>query len=217
MEKKITTLLFDFDGTLLDTNELIIQTFEHVLNTHFPGQYDREQILPFLGPTLTDTFGKIDEENAEQLIAEYRQWNYDNHDRLAVEFDGVSKTLRQLKELGYKLAIVSTKRNEMVHKGIALLEAGNIFDTVIGLDDVQHAKPNPEPIYLALQRLNASKEEAIMIGDNYHDIVGGQNAGVKTAGVAWTIKGEDFLQKYQPDYMLQHISDLLPIVQGEKQ
>src|SRR5699024_312177 len=118
---------------------------------------------------------------------------------------------------GYKLAIVSTKRNEMVHKGIALLEAGNIFDTVIGLDDVQHAKPNPEPIYLALQRLNASKEEAIMIGDNYHDIVGGQNAGVKTAGLAWTIKAEYFLQKYQLDYMLQHINYLFPIVQGEKQ
>lgn len=217
MEKNITTLLFDFDGTLLDTNELIIQTFEHILNKHFPGQYDREQILPFLGPTLTDTFEKIDPENAEQLIAEYRKWNYDNHDRLAFEFDGVSETLRTLKEEGFKLAIVSTKRNEMVHKGIELLDAGNIFDTVIGLDDVQHAKPNPEPIYLALQRLNASKEEAMMIGDNYHDIVGGQNAGVKTVGVAWTIKGEDFLQQYQPDYMLQHISDLLPIVSGVKQ
>lgn len=217
MEKNITTLLFDFDGTLLDTNELIIQTFEHVLNTHFPGQYDRAQILPFLGPTLTDTFEKIDPENAEQLIAEYRKWNHDHHDRLAFEFDGVSETLRKLKEQGFKLAIVSTKRNAMVHKGINLLEVGNLFDTVIGLDDVQHAKPNPEPINLALQRLNASKEEAIMIGDNYHDIVGGQNAGVKTAGVAWTIKGEDFLQQYKPDYMLQHISDLLPIVCGVQQ
>lgn len=215
MKKNITTILFDFDGTLLDTNELIIQTFEHVLNKHFPGQYSREDILPFLGPTLVDTFSKVDEDNAEQLIEEYRAWNYAHHDRLAVEFDGVSQTLRTLKEQGFKLAIVSTKRNTMVHKGIELLEVGNIFDTVIGLDDVQHAKPDPEPINLALQRLNATKEEAIMIGDNYHDIEGGQNAGVKTAGVAWTIKGEAFLQAYQPDYMLQHISDVLPIVQGE--
>lgn len=216
MTKKITTLLFDFDGTLLDTNELIIQTFEHVLNNHFPGKYTREDILPFLGPTLHDTFSQVDEKNAEQLIAEYREWNIANHDALSIEFDGVSKTLRALKDEGYKIAIVSTKKNNMVHRGIDLLEVGNIFDTVIGLDDVSKPKPDPEPILLALERLNADPKEALMIGDNYHDIVGGQNAGVKTAGVAWTIKGEDFLQQYNPTYMLQHISDLHDILNGDE-
>ena len=64
MTKKITTLLFDFDGTLLDTNELIIQTFEHVLGKHYPGKYGREEILPFLGPTLDETFSSIDPKKA---------------------------------------------------------------------------------------------------------------------------------------------------------
>lgn len=216
MTKKIKAVLFDFDGTLMDTNELIIQTFEHVLNTHFPGKYNRQDILPFLGPTLDETFNLIDPKNAAQMIAEYRVWNIANHDAFAKEFEGVSNTLRQLKEDGYLLAIVSTKKNNMVHKGIDLLEVGNIFDIVIGLDDVLKPKPNPEPILLALERLGVDREEAIMIGDNYHDIVGGQNAGVKTAGVAWTIKGEDFLQKYNPDYMLQQISDLHTILKGEE-
>lgn len=216
MTKKIKALLFDFDGTLLDTNELIIQTFEHVLNKHFPGKYSREDILPFLGPTLDETFGLVDAKNADQLIGEYREWNITHHDELSKEFDGVSQTLRELKEQGYQLAIVSTKKNHMVHKGIELLEAGNIFDTIIGYDDVLKTKPNPEPILLALERLGVDRDEAMMIGDNYHDVVGGQNAGVKTAGVAWTIKGEAFLQKYNPDYMLQHISDLHTILKGEK-
>ena len=216
MTKKITTLLFDFDGTLLDTNELIIQTFEHVLNRHFPGKYTRQDIYPFLGPTLDETFGLVDKKNAEQLIGEYREWNIANHDALSKEFDGVSKTLRALKEKGLKMAIVSTKKNHMVHKGMELLEVGNIFDTVIGYDDVLKTKPDPEPILLALERLNVDREEALMIGDNYHDIVGGQNAGVKTAGVAWSIKGEEFLQKYNPTYMLQHISDLHDILNGDK-
>ncbi len=215
MTKNITTLLFDFDGTLLDTNELIIQTFEHVLNKHYPEQYKREDILPFLGPPLDETFSLIDPKRTEQLIGEYREWNVANHDALSKEFDGVSKALRQLKEEGYKIAIVSTKKNHMVHKGIRLLEVGDIFDTVIGFDDVLKVKPDPEPILLALERLNVDREEALMIGDNYHDIVGGQNAGVKTAGVAWTIKGEDFLEKYNPDYMLQHISDLHAILKEE--
>ncbi|AOV06895.1 pyrophosphatase PpaX [Sporosarcina ureilytica] len=216
MTKKITTLLFDFDGTLLDTNELIIRTFGHVLNKHYPGQYGREEILPFLGPTLHETFGSINPEKTEQLVSEYREWNIANHDELSKEFDGVSETLRLLKAEGYKMAIVSTKKNNMVHKGLDLLEAGNVFDTVIGLDDVSKPKPDPEPILLALERLGADREEALMIGDNYHDIVGGQNAGVQTAGVAWSVKGEDFLQEYNPDYMLQHISDLLPLLKGEQ-
>ena len=69
---------------------------------------------------------------------------------------------------------------------------------------------------MRLKRLGASKDEALMIGDNYHDIVGGQNAGVRTAGVAWSAKGEEFLQTFNPDYMLQHISDLLTIIKGEE-
>lgn len=215
MTKKITTLLFDFDGTLLDTNELIIGTFTHVLDKHYPGKYGRKEILPFLGPTLHDTFHSVDPEKTEELIAEYREWNIARHDELSSEFDGVSETLRLLKAQGFKMAIVSTKRNSMVMKGLKLLDADGVFDVVIGMDDVTNPKPDPEPILLALERLGADKEEALMIGDNYHDIEGGQNAGVRTAGVAWTIKGEEFLQTFNPDYMLQHITDLLTIVKEE--
>ncbi len=216
MSKRMTTLLFDFDGTLIDTNELIIQTFQYVLDKYYPGEYGREDILPFLGPTLHDTFNSINLEEAEKMINDYRTWNFSMHDELASEFDGVSETLHALKEEGLKMAIVSTKRRDMVMKGLDLLGVTDLFDVVIGLDDVTNAKPDPEPIVLALDRLGADKEEALMIGDNYHDILGGKNAGVRTAGVAWTSKGEAFLQTFEPDYMLQHISDLLTIVKGEE-
>ena len=216
MTKKIKALLFDFDGTLLDTNELIIQSFQHVLEKHYPGRYSREEILPFLGPTLTEIFTLVDPDRIEQFTTEYRAWNIANHDALSSEFDGVSETMRLLKNEGFKMAIVSTKINYMVQKGLDLLDVEGVFDVVIGYDDVSKTKPDPEPILLALERLGVEPEEAMMIGDNYHDIVGGQNAGVRTAGVAWTAKGEEFLQKYHPDYMLQHISDLIPIVKGEK-
>lgn len=211
---KLTTLLFDFDGTLLDTNELIIQTFQTVLNSHYPGRFERENILPFLGPTLKDTFDSIDPEKSEELIAEYRTWNLANHDAFATEFDGVSETLRQLKSEGYKMAIVSTKRNSMIMKGLRLMSAEDLFDTVIGLDDVSQAKPHPEPLLLAMERLNSTPEESIMIGDNMHDIIGGKNAGVRTAGVAWSLKGEAFIRDLEPDFVLQHITDLLSITGG---
>jgi len=216
MAKPITTLLFDFDGTLLDTNELIIQTFQYVLGNHYPGRFERIDILPFLGPTLHESFDSIDPEKTEQLIVEYRAWNKSMHDELSSEFDGVSETMRLLKAAGMKMAIVSTKRTEMIMKGLELLDVEGVFDEVIAMDDVTKTKPDPEPILLALERLGSTADEALMIGDNYHDIVGGQNAGVRTAGVAWSAKGEAFLQTFNPDYMLQHISELLNLVKDEK-
>lgn len=211
MTKEINALLFDFDGTLLDTNELIIQTFIAVLGEHFPGRYEREDILHFIGPSLEQTFESIDAERAIELTAQYRAINKQLHDELITEYDGVTETLRLLKARGIKMAIVSTKRSANIKRGLALMGIDEVFEYIISLDEVKNPKPDPEPILLALEKLGASKDEALMIGDNYHDIEGGKNAGVRTAGVAWSIKGEAFLASYEPDFMLQHISDLLEL------
>ena len=215
-KQPITTLLFDFDGTLLDTNDLIIQTFLSVLGNRYPGRFTKEDCLHFIGPSLKQTFDAIDETLSEELIQEYRTLNLELHDNLVVEYDGVAETVRLLKARGIKMAIVSTKKRDNIQRGLKWMGIEDVFDVVIGLDDVVNPKPDPEPIFLALSRLNASKDEAIMIGDNYHDIEGGQNAGVRTAGVAWTAKGEEYLASFNPTYMLQHISDLLQMVEGQK-
>ncbi|WP_153721028.1 pyrophosphatase PpaX [Sporosarcina cascadiensis] len=214
--KPITTLLFDFDGTLGDTNELIIATFRHVLEEHFPGRFQREDILAFIGPSLRDTFSSIEPVMTDQLIQEYRAWNLANHDAYVTEFDGVSDTLHKLHAKGLKMAVVSTKKRDMVERGLRLIGIESYFETVIGLDDVTNEKPNPEPLLLALERLNRSPEEALMIGDNFHDILGGQNAGVRTAAVAWALKGEEYLQTFKPDYMLHHMTDLFTLIDGER-
>lgn len=211
MTKEINALLFDFDGTLLDTNELIIQTFIAVLGEHFPGRFEREDILHFIGPSLKQTFESIDAERAAELTAQYLAVNAQLHDELVTEYDGVTETLRLLKARGLKMAIVSTKRSANIKRGLKLMGIEEVFEEIISLDEVQNPKPDPEPILLALEKLEALKEEALMIGDNYHDIEGGKNAGVRTAGVAWSIKGEAFLASCEPDYMLQHISDLLKL------
>ena len=215
-DKPVRTLLFDFDGTLLDTNELIIQTFLSVLGTRYPGRFEREDVLHFIGPSLKQTFDQIDASLTEELIKEYRAWNLEMHDQMAVEFDGVTETLRKLKAREISMAIVSTKRRDVIQRGLKLMGIQDIFTTIISLDDVKTPKPDPEPILLALEKLGADKEEALMIGDNSHDIEGGQNAGIRTAGVAWSLKGEAYLAAYKPTYMLHHISELLDLVEGEQ-
>ncbi len=208
----VKALLFDFDGTLLNTNDLIIQTFMHVLNERFPGQYSPKDCLKFIGPSLKQTFNDIAPGEEEALIANYRAWNIEHHDELVSEYPDVVSTLEQLKAQGIRLAIVSTKRNETIDRGLSIMGATHLFDVRIGTDDVKNVKPDPEPVLLALQRLGIDKEDAIMIGDNSHDIEAGHRAGIRAAGVAWAIKGEAYLQQYQPEYMLQHMTDLLDIV-----
>lgn len=216
MNNKINTILFDLDGTLINTNELIISSFLHTLECYYPGRYKREDVIPFMGPSLYETFSSINLEKTEEMVHTYREYNIANHDSLVKEFEGVFETVQTLKEKGFKLGIVSTKMYDVILKGLNLTNLHSFFDCIIGLDHVEKPKPDPEAIYKALDLLNSSHDEAIMVGDNYHDILGGKNAGTKTAGVSWSIKGKEYLQSFNPDFMLNHMSDLLPILGVEK-
>ena len=211
---KTTALLFDFDGTLLNTNELIVQTFMQIFDEKFPGKYSTQDCLQFIGPSLQQTFDELTPGETDRMIAKYKEWNAANHDALVTGYDAVLETLEELHAMGIKLAIVSTKSSEGLARGLNVLKAAHLFEVIVGVDDVEHVKPHPEPVLLALEKLGVSKEEAIMIGDNSHDIEGGKNAGVRTAGVAWSAKGADYLNRYEPTYMLEHMRDLIDIVKG---
>lgn len=208
----IDTVLFDLDGTLINTNELIIESFLHTLNYYYPGKYQREDILPFIGPPLIDTFQRINPEKAEEMIRRYREFNHAQHDLLVKEYDHVHETVRALKEKGLKLGIVTTKIRDTVMMGLKLTEMDSFFDAIITLDDVQHAKPHPEPVLSALKLLGSESSNALMVGDNLHDIEAGKNAGTLTAGVAWSIKGREYIESLKPDFVLDKMSDLLNIV-----
>lgn len=213
---KVNMVLFDLDGTLINTNELIIASFLHTLDHYAPGRYKREDVLAFIGPSLYETFSSIQKDKAEEMITMYRTFNHQMHDELVTEYETVYETLERLAEEGYKLGIVTTKLRDTVIMGLKLTGLDAFFETVVTLDDVKRPKPDPEPVLLALSKLGSRPEEAIMIGDNYHDILAGKNAGTKTAGVAWTIKGEESLAKHEPDFMLRQMSDLLRILEVEE-
>jgi len=208
----VNTILFDLDGTLINTNELIIQSFLHTLEKYYPNKYTREDVLSFIGPPLYDTFVAMDKERVQEMIDTYRAFNHAQHDVLVKEYETVYETVKTLHEKGFKLGIVTTKIRSTVLMGVKLTKLDRFFDCIITLDDVERAKPDPEPVFKALAELKSTPQETIMVGDNHHDILAGKNAGTKTAGVAWTIKGREYLEQYQPDYMLEKMSDLLAIV-----
>jgi len=206
----IHTILFDLDGTLIDTNDLIIASFEHTFH-HYELTFTREEIIEFNGPPLVDTFRTIDPERADAMIDMYREHNHRVHDDYVKAFPYVNETVEKLKDKGFQLGVVTTKMRKGVDMGLALTGLDNQFDTIITLDDVKHPKPHSEPVIKALAELKASADTALMVGDNYHDILAGKNAGAKTAGVAWTHKGKERLLQYEPTYMLEDIRDILKI------
>ncbi len=129
----IDTLLFDLDGTLINTNELIIASFLHTLNEYKPGEYTREHAIEFIGPPLVDSFQKVDANLVEEMVKTYRTFNHAKHDELVEEYEGVYETIERLHEKGYKLAIVTTKIRKTALMGLALTGLDTFFDVVIGL------------------------------------------------------------------------------------
>ncbi|WP_101843070.1 pyrophosphatase PpaX [Halobacillus sp. Marseille-P3879] len=210
----IKTILFDLDGTLIDTNELIIASFTHTVGQYAHRPYTREEILHFIGPPLRESLAAVNAEQVEEMVTTYREHNVANHDSYVRAYDGVVETIKELKARNYRLGIVTTKMRNTVQMGLDLTGLNDLFEVVITLDDVVHAKPHPEPIVRALNLLDGQADETLMVGDNTHDIEAGKNAGTLTAGVAWTIKGRQVLDELNPDYMLSHMSDLLDILGG---
>ncbi|TLG77382.1 pyrophosphatase PpaX [Culicoidibacter larvae] len=203
------TYLFDVDGTLLDTNELILNSFEYVLKKYFPARtYDRKDLVQFTGPTLIQSFSALNPEHAEQMVIDYRKYNLEHHDEMVKIFPNVELTLEQLKQDGKQLSVVSSKKNDVVMRGLKLFNIDQYFDIVIGADDVEKHKPEPEPLLKALQFYN-EPNYAIMIGDNSHDIDGAKNAGIDSVGVAWSLRGRDFIAALQPTYVIDDMKELL--------
>ncbi|WP_245579616.1 pyrophosphatase PpaX [Alteribacter aurantiacus] len=210
--ENVNTVLFDLDGTLINTIDLIVSSFLHTMEEYYPGEYVQKDVIHFIGPPLSETFEKLDPARVEEMTHTYRTFNHEKHDDLVKEYEGVYETVETLHDQGYKLAIVTTKRSDTAIKGMKLMGLDRFFDVVVALDHVENYKPHPEPLEKALKQLGSRPEEAIMIGDSQHDILGGKNTGTKTAGVAWSIKGREYLETFEPDVMLDSMSDLLEVL-----
>lgn len=209
---KINTVLFDLDGTLVDTNDLIIASFEHTLAHFFPNEKKEFDIIPYVGEPLVDSFRRLDHERAVDMVEMYRVHNAEHHDLLIKEYDGVFETVQELKQLGIKLAVVTNKVRDAALRGLEIARLDQFFDVVVTFDDVKKAKPHAEPIMKALADLDAQPETALMVGDSQFDIEAGNNAGTYTAGVAWSLKGKEFIEHLQPDYVIDHMSEMIDIV-----
>ncbi len=215
MKSHVQAILFDLDGTLLNTDSVIFASFQHVLSPYFPSrEWTNEEKLSWLGPSLPVTFRRyLPEEEIEQAIKKYRAHNAIHQKDYVTIFPNVKETLQSLRDGGYSIGLVTSKTVPASIIGLDLFELTHLFDCMIGFDEVQHHKPDPEGILLALQTLQVIPENALMVGDSVSDIVAAQRAGVRSIGVGWATKGASSLQNAGATYMIYSMDQLITLIQ----
>jgi pyrophosphatase PpaX len=234
---KTQAILFDLDGTLIDTTDLILRCFDHTWQTVCGICHSRDQILTTFGIPLREAMHRLLANNqgalsglpvpggdrsdnapvtaalVEQLLTTYRAFNVANHDALAKPFEKTAQVVSTLRSRGYAIGVVTSKSRELARRGLKLCALDTLIDEAIFLEDTERHKPEPEPIFAALEKLQVKSDAAVYVGDSFHDIVAGRRAGVKTIAAAWGPMPRAELERERPDVMAESISDLLHIFQ----
>jgi len=207
----IKAVFFDLDGTLLDTFDLIYESFKHVYKNFLNKDITREEIYPYFGKPLIYSFENLDPETIDQVIAAYREFNLQHHDQMVKPFPGAKETLEKLKLRGKILAVITSKVKSTALRGLKLFNLDQYFDLVVALEDTEKHKPDPAPVLYALKFFQLKPEQCLMVGDSPHDMVSAQRAGVKTAAVKWSVLPWEDLVKTKPNYIINSLEDLLKI------
>jgi pyrophosphatase PpaX len=208
----ISAILFDFDGTLADTTNLIIESFKYTVRKHLNYDIEAEALYPSFGRPLIDALEELAPNRGEELIKTYREFNLLNHDQMINIFDKVPETLAALKEKGLKLGIVTSKARHTLEKGLDLYNLGSYFDAIVALEDTACHKPHPEPVLHCLKLLETCPEQALYVGDSPHDIKSAHEAGVKAVAVRWSYLSWDSIIAENPEFTIESIEELLTIV-----
>jgi pyrophosphatase PpaX len=206
----LSTFLFDLDGTLIDSIELILTSYRHTLKIHRGIEPPDEVWMKGLGTPLWVQFREWTEDptEIEAMVATYREYNLSHHDAMVRPYDGVVDQVRRLKTAGKTLGLVTSKLRGGALRGLRVADLESEFDVVVGSDEVEHPKPHPEPVLKALERLGRPAAGTVFIGDSRHDLECGRAAGVKTAAVLWGPFGRSDLEDLAPDYWLERPADL---------
>ena len=209
----IKAVLFDLDGTLINTNELICKSFDHTFREGLNLEVSKNEITSMFGQPLQESFKKYtNEENIENLISMYRTYNEELHDDMCDAFDEVDDLLKELKRKGIKIGIVTSKREILAIRGMEISKIINYMDVIVTPEYTKKHKPEGEPALYACEKLNVKPEDTIMVGDSHFDLLCGKNAGCKTCGVKYTALDIKRLEKVKPNYFIDSPIELLKYI-----
>jgi pyrophosphatase PpaX len=210
---RFPVVLFDFDGTVIDSGSIIIASMRHATKTVLGRDIPDEELGRAVGGAgLMEQMRLIAPDRVDDLVACYREHNEPLHAELA-ECAGMTDVLTTLKAEGRRLGVVTAKRRETVRLAFSYLPLEQFFDVVVGSDDTERHKPDPAPLAHALDLLGAQRDDAVYVGDSPFDIRAAKAAGMHSVAVTWgRIHPRERLEAEEPDTVVDTAEELLAAI-----
>lgn len=209
----INTVIFDFDGTLADTNRMIINSFNHIYTVFHEKECDEDYVKSTFGEPLTLTlsrdFGKF---NFEDVIECYRDYQRDRFNDEVTLYETVEETLEYLKNKNIKMGIATSRLKNSTISALDKFDISKYFNVVISADDVEKHKPDKEPLMKAINELKSTPDKTLYVGDSKFDMECALNAGAIPALVGWQHDSDLLAAKYNILHVLKKMWDLTNLV-----
>ena len=220
LSKKFKAVLFDYDGTLIDTNQLIVDSWNHMYKKHFGGTLTGDDVKWTFGMLLSDA---VDEQmkrmghsgyDLAEIVESYREFQRGENATPAPPFEGMPELIAQLKERGVLLGIVTSRAQETLMKGLEKYGLKDSFGFIVCAETTQIHKPRPEPALICCKGLGVAPQDALMVGDSVFDLQCGNAAGCASAFVTWSFatSREKALREGHPTYIIDRPGQLLELV-----
>src|SRR5438105_5092869 len=206
---RFPVVLFDLDGTVIDSGAIILASMRHATREVLGREYADEELLAAVGgPGLEAQMAALAPDRVDELVEVYRAHNEPLHDELLC-CPGMDDALVRLREEGRRLGIVTAKRRLTVELAFAKVPLGHLFDVVVGGDETERHKPDPQPLQLALERLGADPDETAYAGDSPFDVRAAKAAGIHAIAVTWgRIHDREKLEAEEPDAVVDSAEEL---------
>lgn len=196
----LDTVQFDNDGTLVDTYDLILESFHHAVRNVLGHDIADEKLMAKVGQPLSTQMWDFTDDPAvhEELLLTYREFNHRIHDERVSLFPGVREGLERLREEGFKMGVVTSKMSPLARRGLEVLEVAEFFDCLVGADSCSKHKPDPDPILMGCDLLGATPESCVYVGDSPYDLQASNAAGTLSVAALWGMFDEDALCAENP-------------------
>jgi pyrophosphatase PpaX len=205
-------VVFDLDGTVVDSVELIILSFQHAIREVLGREISREESIAWVGRPLHEQMVLFSPEHADELVQVYREWNHREHDRMLKLYDGILQLLDSLNHAGVKIGLVTSKSRFTTQMAFDLTGIEAYFDASVCSDESTGNKPSPDPIFTCLEQLGVDAAEAAYVGDSPADMQAAHAAGVEAIAVTWGVFGVAALEAEKPDLLVHTIAELQEVL-----
>lgn len=205
---RVEAVLFDLDGTLIDTVELILTSFRHATRVVLGESLPDEVMMAGVGIPLRKQMAEFSAEHADELLRVYREHNAVHHDGMVKEYPGTEAVLTELHGRGIPMGVVTSKGTPMTVRGLRLFDLERFFGVVVTADDVPLHKPDPYPLRHAAELLGVDIERCAYVGDSPHDMEAAKAAGAVSIAALWGAFAAEEVLAPGPDLSMDSLAEL---------